>query len=81
MKTTRTNLCVFLLCGMVAAWGLAPPAQAYLDPGTGNALVQGLIGSVAVALGLIAHYWRRIRDLLPGGGRSSEPSPREQTRE
>ena len=47
------------------------PAFAYLDPGTGSALVQGLIASIA-ALGLtLKVYWHRVLGFL-GLRRKSE---------
>jgi hypothetical protein len=46
---------------VVAAWSLATPVAAYLDPGTGNALLQGIIGGLAVATGFVAYQWRRVR--------------------
>lgn len=49
---------------VVAAWHLSTPLYAYLDPGTGNALLQGIIGGLAVASGFIAYQWRRIRLLF-----------------
>jgi hypothetical protein len=51
---------------LVALWALAPPIQAYLDPGTGSTLVQGVIGSVAIAAGLVSYYWRRVRNFFSG---------------
>lgn len=48
---------------LAAAFGLcaAQPAYAYLDPGTGSILLQGLIAAVA-AVGVYAGiFWRRIR--------------------
>jgi hypothetical protein len=47
---------VILLCGM--------PAHAYIDPGTGSALIQGLIAGVA-AIGITARlYWHRIAEFM-----------------
>ena len=37
------------------------PAEAYLDPGTGSMILQGLIGAVAGGLVLLKIYWRRIK--------------------
>ena len=37
------------------------PALAYLDPGTGSMILQGLIGLVAGALVAIKIYWAKIR--------------------
>lgn len=39
-------------------------AHAYLDPGTGSALLQGIIGAIA-ALGVVLKlYWHRVLRLL-----------------
>ncbi|MEX2746405.1 hypothetical protein AB3480_35630 [Rhizobium mongolense] len=37
------------------------PAHAYLDPGTGSMLVQGLIGALAIGGATVSGYWNRIR--------------------
>ncbi len=52
-----------LIAGLVffSAIGIAPPAYAYLDPGTGSMLVQKLQGGVAGALEVGKHYWHRIK--------------------
>jgi uncharacterized membrane protein len=54
---------IALICAavIVAAWHLATPVYAYLDPGTGNALLQGIIGGLAVATGFVAYQWQRVR--------------------
>lgn len=61
---------------MCSASALAFPAHvyAYLDPGTGSILLQGLLA--AVAAGSIAGkmYWRRIVGLLRGKPRAVVPS-------
>ena len=46
---------------------LAPrPAHAYVDPGTGSLVIQGIIAAV-VGVGLTLRlYWRRIRRLFTG---------------
>ena len=36
-------------------------AYAYMDPGTGSMLLQGLIGGIAAGLLIIKLYWRRLR--------------------
>ena len=43
---------------------VSSPAYAYLDPGTGSMLLQGLIAAVAGGLVAIRHYWTRIQSLL-----------------
>jgi hypothetical protein len=37
------------------------PAHAYLDPGTGSLILQGIIGTVAGALVALRLYWKRIK--------------------
>ena len=38
--------------------------QAYLDPGTGSMLIQGLLATVVGALAVGRLYWARIRSLV-----------------
>jgi len=38
------------------------PVYAYLDTGTVNALLQGLLGGIAVAAASLSLFWQRIRD-------------------
>ena len=59
---------------------LSLPAYGYLDPGTGSALIQGLIAAVA-AIGITAKlYWHRIIDFL-GLRRNRETQQDSQERE
>jgi len=39
-------------------------AFAYLDPGTGSALLQGLIGGVAVGVSFLSIYWQKVKAFL-----------------
>ena len=39
---------------------LSPHAAAYLDPGTGSMILQGLIAAIAVAGFTIKTYWYKI---------------------
>jgi len=44
---------------------LAPmPAHAYLDPGAGSALIQGILGAVAAIGVALKLYWHRILKFL-----------------
>ena len=36
------------------------PAYAYLDPGTGSMLLQGLIGGIVASSVFISLYWKKI---------------------
>jgi hypothetical protein len=40
------------------------PAYAYLDPGTGSLILQGLIAATAGAMVYAGMYWRRIKAFL-----------------
>lgn len=52
-----------ILCA--AIFGLnAAPAYAYLDPGTGSMLIQGLIGAIAAAALTIRLYWHKFKALF-----------------
>jgi hypothetical protein len=58
----------------VALWLGAPAdAQAYLDPGTGSILLQGLIASTATAIMILRGRWKRVRDFLLGKSRNITP--------
>ncbi len=63
-----------LIAGLVffSAIGIAPPAHAYLDPGTGSMLLQLLLGGVAGALVVGKLYWHRVKAFF---GRESAPDP------
>ena len=64
MKSTIVRIGTLVLTAGVAAWCLATPVYAYLDPGAGNTLLQGIIGGVAVVTGFLAYHWQRLRALL-----------------
>ncbi len=55
-------LYLFLLVFMLSAI----PAFAYIDPGTGSFLVQGIIAAV-IGIGVTGKlYWAKIKSLLTG---------------
>ena len=55
---------------------LAPArARAYIDPGTGSMLIQGLIAAVIGASLAIRLFWRRIKTALTGKAVSDKTSP------
>ncbi len=68
-------------------------AQAYIDPGTGSLLLQGLIGAVAGVMVAASLYWSKIKrffrggrgpggtvddELMPGGPGASAVTPAEE---
>ena len=59
MNTSVSNLkLLFLIFGLIS---YTSPAYAYLDPGTGSMLVQGLIGGVAVVMSFLSLYWQKVK--------------------
>ena len=56
MKQTATMLFVAL--------SVSAEAQAYLDPGTGSIILQGLIAGIAVAWFTIKTYWYKLATLF-----------------
>ena len=44
----------------------APPAHAYLDPGTGSMIVQAIIGAAVTALVAGRVYWDKIKAFVFG---------------
>ena len=50
-----------IVCMLLICW---VPAHAYIDPGTGSALIQGLIAAVAAVAITIKLYWYRILGFL-----------------
>ena len=59
MNTSVSNLkFLFLIFGLIS---YTSPAFAYLDPGTGSMLVQGLIGGVAVVMSFLSIYWQKVK--------------------
>ncbi len=45
-------------------FSLSTPAWAYLDPGTGSIILQGIIAGLAVAGLTIKTYWYKLRSLF-----------------
>ena len=59
MNTPVLNLkFLFLIFGLIS---YTSPAYAYLEPGTGSMLVQGLIGGVAVVMSFLSIYWQKVK--------------------
>ena len=50
------------------------PAYAYLDPGTGSILIQGLLAALAAASATVAAFWSQIRRFLSGRRNSKPPA-------
>lgn len=59
MKNSRLSL-VALICLVV----LPINAFAYLDPGTGSAVLQGVLGALAAIAVVLKLYWHRFLRML-----------------
>ena len=59
MNTPVLNLkFLFLIFGLIS---YTSPVYAYLDPGTGSILLQGLIGGIASAIAFLSIYWQKVK--------------------
>ena len=58
-KLIHFNILAFVLIGLQAQ-----SAFAYLDPGTGSMILQGIVAAVAVAGVTAKHYWYKIQSLF-----------------
>ncbi len=67
MFPSRRSPVFFLLCSLILC-GLAWPrsAFAYIDPGTGSFLIQGVIAAVIGAGVAVKVFWRKIMSALTG---------------
>jgi hypothetical protein len=54
---------------------LSTPAYAYLDPGTGSMIIQGVVAALAVASAAVAAFWTRIRRLFSGRTKPADEAP------
>ncbi|MGM0632222.1 MAG: hypothetical protein ACQETO_03510 [Pseudomonadota bacterium] len=72
------NRLPLILLTAVAVLLTATPAHAYLDPGTGSAIIQGLLAAGAALVVTLKLYWHRLLRLLGIGGKRdgqrSEPA-------
>ena len=64
----RVYLSAFVIVWNFVLW--APPAYAYLDPGTGSMLLQLLLGGLAGAAVIGRVYWQRLKSLFRPAPRS-----------
>ena len=59
MNTPVSNFkFLFLIFGLIS---YTSPVYAYLDPGTGSILLQGLIGGIASAIAFLSIYWQKVK--------------------
>lgn len=73
-----TNLLFIGLISIIAALFLSTPVHAYLDPGTGSIILQGVLAAIAAVAVVSKLYWQRILRFL---GLSKKDSALEQKTE
>ncbi|MCP4842410.1 MAG: hypothetical protein GY887_11825 [Halieaceae bacterium] len=56
---------------LMALLSVSQGAFAYLDPGTGSMILQGVIAAIAVVGFTIKSYWYKIRAFFGKGGSAS----------
>ena len=59
MNASISNLKFLFL--IVALISYTSPAYAYLDPGTGSMLLQGLIAGLAAIISFLSIYWQKVK--------------------
>jgi len=67
-KTGTPSLRTLVVAGIAIAVAVAAPrpASAYVDPGTGSFLVQGIIAALVGAGVAVKMFWGRIKSGLTG---------------
>jgi hypothetical protein len=70
----QTSKVLAQLTGLYVAAGFVP-AHAYLDPGTGSLMIQGLIASIAAGATVAGLYWHKVKMFFRRGQASSDEGP------
>lgn len=52
-------------------------AHAYLDPGTGSMLLQGLVAGIAAGSVVLGRYWAKIRGFFSSAPQKNQREPSE----
>jgi hypothetical protein len=66
-RKKRADVFLCIAGVLVAMVVYAPPAYAYVDPGTGGLVLQLLLGGVAGALVIVKLYWEKLTGLFRRG--------------
>jgi len=70
MKGNKFKYSVLIFCA-TAVFVLPTHAYAYIDPGTGSMILQGLIAAFALAAATITIWWAKIKNFLTQRSHSS----------
>lgn len=54
----------FILILLLLTLGVSSPAYAYLDPGTGSVMLQGLLAGIVSGLAIVKIYWQRLKNFF-----------------
>lgn len=65
-SSPRTTLAPLALAVVLAMVLMPTPALAYLDPGTGSFVIQGIIAAIVGGGFAIKMFWGRIKSRLTG---------------
>lgn len=65
--TARRYGSIFAAATALVLLGSAP-AHAYLDPGTGSMILQGIIGAAVGGMIVLKLYWARVRNFFSTRG-------------
>lgn len=68
--TKKTLL--FLSVGTLTMFGVIGDSYAYLDPGTGSIILQGLIAGIAGAATVASLYWHKIKAFFSSSSRDNQ---------
>ena len=71
MKKLKTPYMTLLL--LLGFW--AQPALAYIDPGSGSAIMSAVIGFFVASGLVIKTYWYKLKSLFTGKKTAAEPKP------
>jgi len=74
----KTNLKIILAVAFLGV-GYSGSANAYLDPGTGSILLQGLIAAIVGATFTLKLYWSKVKEIMGGvfSGKKLTPTTNE----
>jgi hypothetical protein len=60
INMSKGKLFSLVLCLSICA----SPAYAYIDPGAGSIILQGLIGGIAAGIAFLSVYFRKIKEKI-----------------
>jgi hypothetical protein len=69
-----SKIFIFAWVFLAASALFLPPANAYLDPGTGSFIFQALIGALLAVALAVKVMWRRLVGFVTRRGRTAEDS-------